>query len=53
MIPVFDKTGPYIWAAYGVSLLVLILLVVSVLIVTSRARRGFEKLGLMEKDDVF
>ena len=52
MIPVFDKTGPYIWAAYGASLLVIVLLIIAVLLVTARARRGLAKLEAMDKDEI-
>lgn len=50
MIPVFDKTAPYIWAAYGISVLVLILLTAGVVYVAGRSKTNFAKLESMDEE---
>lgn len=50
MIPVFDKTAPFIWSAYGATIAALILLVAGCLIVASRARARLARLEAMEKE---
>ncbi|MCI4644338.1 MAG: heme exporter protein CcmD [Hyphomonadaceae bacterium] len=52
MIPVFDHTAPYIWAAYGLAAAVLIALVGAVLWRAHAARARLERVQKQaEKDD--
>ncbi len=49
LVPAFDKTAPYVWAAYGLSALVLVAVAVWILI---RARKARRRLDRLERDDV-
>lgn len=44
MIPTYDHTGPYIWAAYGFAAFVLFALTLGVLIRGRRAQARLERL---------
>lgn len=50
MIPIFDKTAPYIWAAYGATVFGLVLLTVIILATARQARNQLDKLEAMDKE---
>ncbi len=51
MIPRFDHTGPYIWAAYGISALVLAAIIGVVLWRAAAARARLERLEREEEEE--
>ncbi len=48
MVPVFDDTAPYIWAAYGLSAVVIAALIG---LVSARARRARARLARLQAED--
>lgn len=50
MMPAFDDTAPYIWAAYGLSALVLGTLVAIIILRARAARRRLARLQAEERD---
>lgn len=51
MIPIFDHTAPFIWAAYGLSALVLAALIAFVAIRARAAKTRFERMESLKEDD--
>ncbi len=49
LLPAFDHTGPYIWAAYGLSALVFLGLLAVVLARAGAARTRLERLEREEE----
>ncbi len=49
MVPAFDDTGPYIWAAYGLAIAVICALAAITLVRARAARRRLER--LQSEDD--
>lgn len=51
MIPIFDHTGPYIWAAYGLATLTLVALVAVIIARARAARARLERLQTVAQED--
>lgn len=51
MLPAFDKTAPFIWAAYGVAALTLSGLAAAVLARLRRAKRALEAAERLSGDE--
>lgn len=50
MLPAFDHTGPYIWAAYGLTALVIGGLIAIVAVRARAARRRLDRLQAEERE---
>ena len=51
MIPSFDHTAPYIWAAYGLAAVVLIALVVAIVWRAGAARKRLDRVQKQHSDE--